>query len=80
MPKVSECNLLVGALRYCCPCLLYSHNPHLVCAVHPHGVDSDSCLDFRQETYVEIEEQLEPEGASHYNGELILQPKQHLTV
>lgn len=37
-------------------CSLYAHNPHLVCAVHPDGVDSDKpdgmaslrCLDFRR--------------------------------
>lgn len=69
MPKLPECDR----------CLLYSHNPHLVCVVHPSGVDSDSCLDFRQDSYVEIEEPVE-EGASYYNGQLILQPQQHLTT
>lgn len=69
MPKLPECN----------HCLLYSHNPHLVCAVHPYGVD-DSCLDFRLDPNAEPEELWEPEGASYYDGELILQPKQHLTT
>jgi hypothetical protein len=70
MPKLSECN----------HCLLYSHNPHLLCAVHPYGVDGNSCLDFRLNPNAEPEELWEPQGASYYNGELILQPKQHLTT
>ncbi len=39
MPKIKECDR----------CLLYAHNPHLVCTVHPDGVDGDSCLDFRED-------------------------------
>ncbi|MEA5578673.1 hypothetical protein [Anabaena sp. UHCC 0451] len=67
MPKISECNR----------CLFYSHNPHLVCAVHPHGVTGDSCLDFREDP--NAEELWQPEGATYYNGELILQPPQLTT-
>jgi hypothetical protein len=61
-------------------CLLYSHNLHLVCAVHPYGVDDDSCLDFRLDPATELEELWEPDGANYYNGELIFQPQQHLTT
>lgn len=63
----------------CDRCLLYSHDPHLVCLVHPDGVDSDSCLDFREDPNAEPAELWEPEGASYYNGELIVQPRQRWT-
>lgn len=56
----------------CDRCQLYAHNPHLVCAVHPSGVSGDRCLDFRLNPNAEPEENWEPEGASYYNGELIL--------
>ncbi len=36
MPKLEKCDR----------CLFYAHNPYLICAVHPGGVDSD-CIDFR---------------------------------
>lgn len=62
MPKLPECN----------SCLLYSHNPHLVCAVHPAGPEGDTCLDYRLDPNAEVEELWEPEGASYYAGELIL--------
>lgn len=62
MPKLPECDR----------CLLYAHNPYLVCAVHPTGLETDSCIDFREDPNAEIEELWEPEGASYYNGELIL--------
>ena len=35
MPKIPKCDR----------CSFYAHDPHLICAVHPEGVDSD-CLDF----------------------------------
>jgi hypothetical protein len=71
MPKLPECvSEACRRLR----CLLYSHNPHLICTVHPSGVDGNNCLDFR------LNPNAEPEGASYYNGELILQPRQHLTI
>jgi predicted RNA-binding Zn-ribbon protein involved in translation (DUF1610 family) len=76
MPKLPDC---VGVARRRHRCLLYSHNPHLVCAVHPDGPASDSCLDFRLDPNTEVEELWQPEGASYYNGELILQPQQQLT-
>ena len=31
MPKIPDCNR----------CSLYARNPHIICAVHPDGVDSD---------------------------------------
>ncbi len=69
MPKISECDR----------CLLYAHNPHLICAVHPDGINSaprsgslrDRCLDFRPDPNFQEEEQWSPEGYSWYDGELI---------
>lgn len=45
MPKIRECHR----------CLFYAHNPHLVCTVHPDGVDDDSCLDFCEDPNAEVE-------------------------
>ncbi len=47
MPKISQCDR----------CLLYAHNPHLVCPVHPSGVDTNSCIDFRLDPNIQEEEQ-----------------------
>ena len=63
MPKVPECNR----------CILYVRNPHLICAVHPTGPNTNTCSDFRENPNAEAEELWEPERASYYNGELILQ-------
>jgi hypothetical protein len=61
MPKIPDCDR----------CSLYAHNPHLICAVHPDGVNSDRCLDFRLDSNAEIEKQWSPEGYSWYGDELI---------
>ncbi len=53
-------------------CSLYAHNPQLVCAVHPMGVDTNRCLDFRPDKDAEIQEQWSPEGYSWYGEELIV--------
>ncbi len=37
MPKIKQCD----------SCQFYSNNPHLVCAVHPQGVDTHTCIDYR---------------------------------
>ena len=63
MPKITECT----------HCLLYSGNPYTVCAVHPQAPDGKSCLDWREDPHAQSE------GESYYDGELILQPTQHLT-
>jgi len=70
MPKLPECDR----------CLLFARNPHLVCAVHPTGPNDDTCPDFRKDPNTASEELWEPEGASYYNGELILQPRQRWTL
>ncbi len=89
MPKLPECDY----------CLLCAHDLHLVCAVHPSGVDDSTCIDFRpdpeleekhfvnflgigethENPYSEDNDQWEPEGASYYNGELVIQPRQRWT-
>ena len=61
MPKIPDCNR----------CLLYTPEPHLVCGVHPHGVEGDSCMDFRPNPKIEPEEPWSPEGYSWYGNELI---------
>ena len=55
----------------CDRCLLYAHNPHLICAVHPNGVDTDRCLDFRPDPNAAEEELWSPQGYSFYGDELI---------
>ncbi len=81
MPKIPECDR----------CLFYAHDHHFICAIHPDGVEGDSCMDFRPDPELEDKqfvdflgigednEQWEPEGASYYNGELVLQPRQRWT-
>jgi hypothetical protein len=69
MPKIPECDR----------CFLYGRNPYLVCSVHPTGPNADTRPDFRENPDAEPDEFWEPEGASYYNGELILQPQQRWT-
>ncbi len=92
MPKIPECDR----------CLFCAHDHHILCALHPSGPGSDTCLDFRPdpelegkqfEDFLGIEEetfenpystdlsveQWEPEEASYYLGELIVQPRQRWT-
>ncbi|QIR41745.1 hydrogenase maturation nickel metallochaperone HypA (plasmid) [Tolypothrix sp. PCC 7910] len=83
MPKIKECDR----------CLFCAHDPYIVCAVHPGGPASDTCLDFREDPELEgkqfvdflgigesnEQDQWQPEGASYYNGELIVQPEQRWT-
>ncbi len=69
----------MNRLPECDRCLFNARSPYTVCAVHPYGVDSLSCLDFREDPNAESEELWEPQGANYYNGELILQPKRQLT-
>jgi hypothetical protein len=35
-------------IHLCDSCQFYSHDPHLVCAIHPDGVDGNNCLDYRK--------------------------------
>ena len=61
MPKIADCDR----------CSLYAHNPHLVCTVHPEGVETNKCLDFKLNPNAEIEKQWSPRGYSWYGNELI---------
>ncbi len=38
---------LSAELRECDRCHFYSGDPHLLCAVHPHGANAENCPDFR---------------------------------
>ena len=75
MPKIPDCDR----------CSLYAHNPYLVCAVHPNGIDGDCeasrrhrCIDFRPDPNAKIEEQWSPQGYSWYGDELISdRPSRH---
>ncbi|NJN22048.1 MAG: hypothetical protein HC812_13770 [Leptolyngbya sp. RL_3_1] len=72
MPKLDICDL----------CLFYTHNPYLVCAIHPTGAAGESCLDFRPNEHQGAADPLEwwePEGASYYGDELVIEPLQRLT-
>jgi len=64
-----------GCVRVACRrqsrCLFYSHSEYLVCQVHPKGVDSDRCLDFRPDSNAKEEELWSPEDYSWYGNELI---------
>ena len=57
----------------CDRCQFYTHNPFLlVCAVHPSGVDTSSCPDFKEDPKkTEDIEQWAPQGYCYYAGELI---------
>ena len=67
MPKISDCDR----------CLLYARNPLIVCAVHPEGVDTEKCLDFRLNPEVEELEPWSPEGYSFYDGVLVKNPSRY---
>ena len=74
----------------CCNlCKYYAHSPYLVCAEHPDGVEGDRCADFRlairerpipDAPLASYGEEWQPEGASYYSGELILDPVQRLSL
>jgi uncharacterized protein YlaI len=62
MSKIPDCDARSAGFAH--RCYLYAHNPHLVCAVHPDGVNGDRCLDFRLDPNAEIEDRWSPEGAA----------------
>ncbi|MFM7353922.1 MAG: hypothetical protein ACKO1G_13005 [Microcystis aeruginosa] len=56
----------------CDHCLLYTHQIYFVCAVHPEGVETEKCLDFRPDPEaIEDKEIWSPVGYSWYGDELI---------
>ena len=71
-------SIQVIVIPECDRCCLYARNPHLVCAVHPSGVNGDRCIDFRLNLNIEIEEQWSPNGYSWYGDELVAnRPSRH---
>lgn len=77
--KLDCCNLC----EYC------AHSPYIVCAEHPDGVEGDHCPDFRLAIRAHLitddplawsGEAWQPERASYYDGELILDPVQRLSL
>jgi hypothetical protein len=71
--------LAVRKIPECDRCRFNLHNPYLVCDDYPAGPEGNSCLHFAPDPGATPEELWEPEGASYYNGELILQPCQRWT-
>jgi hypothetical protein len=74
MPKISDCDR----------CQFYSHNPHLVCAVHPIGVEG-KCSDFKHDpnSLADEDEQWAPLGYCWFEGELFprrLTPEEQLAI
>ena len=67
MPKIPDCDR----------CLLYARNPYLVCGVHPEGVETEKCLDFRLNPEVKECEPWSPKGYSFYDGELVKNPSKY---
>jgi len=77
----------MAKLDCCNRCQFYSRSSLLVCALHTDGVEGDSCSDFEldltipdKEAMAWYGEQWQPEGASYYGGELILEPVQRVTM
>lgn len=66
-------------LSQCDQCQYNTRNPHLPCAVHPHKITDGQCPDFELDTSLPAEELWEPEGASYYAGELVINPIQRWT-
>lgn len=63
----------MGKISDCDRCWFYSRNPYIICAIHPYGIEENSCSDFEPNPELEKSDELwEPQGASYYNGELIL--------
>ncbi len=57
----------------CDRCLFYSHNPNIICSLHPDGVYTNYCMDFREDPNKKeiVEEVWSPEGYTFdRNGDL----------
>ncbi len=44
------CRPSMQKIRECDHCMFYSHDYHIVCAIHPSGIEGDSCSDFRPDS------------------------------
>ena len=71
----------MGKIHLCDTCQFYSHDPHLVCGIHPYGVHGNDCIDYRrrEDLIEEDEEQWSPTGYYWYDGDLIPIEHQRLT-
>ncbi|MGJ3248758.1 MAG: hypothetical protein ACFE0I_22130 [Elainellaceae cyanobacterium] len=81
-------------LPECNYCMFYADSPHLVCAIHPQGPSSESCLDFREDDHAlkhwsaflgldwhtADAERWQPDGEPINIGEFVLQPQRRLSV
>ncbi len=63
----------------CDLCSYNTRNPHLPCTIHPCKIVDAQCSDFKADTSLPVEQQWEPEGASYYDGELVIDPIQRWT-
>jgi predicted RNA-binding Zn-ribbon protein involved in translation (DUF1610 family) len=66
----------IRKLPECVSCRFYSGSPFIVCAILPAGPVGAECPHFAPDPNAEPVELWEPEGATYYNGELVLQPPQ----
>lgn len=72
----SQCN---GAASRKHRCVHNPRNPHLPCAVHPNRITDNRCLNFKLDATLPVDEWWEPEGASYYDNELVINPIQRWT-
>jgi hypothetical protein len=72
-------------LECCQYCDFYAHSAYMVCGVHPTGVEGNYCADFRvasaaamvpDDPLVWYGNRWQPQGASYYGDEPILEPVQ----
>lgn len=66
-------------LSQCDRCLYNTRNPYLPCTVHPIRITDDQCSDFKLDATLPADEWWEPEGASYYGDELVINPVQRWT-
>ena len=81
-------------LPECERCRFNPGSPYLCCGIHPTGVQSDRCPDFREDTTAADQHQQfmalewvaggdkglwEPDGASYYGNELVITTEQRWT-
>lgn len=81
-------------LPECDRCWFNPGSPYLCCGVHPQGMQSDRCPDFRADATAAYQHreflslawvtdsdqvQWEPEGASYYGNELVITTEQRWT-
>lgn len=50
--KISDCD----------SCQFYANNPHIVCAIHPSGIDDSYCIDYRPKPSQKLKEFWQPVG------------------